>query len=289
MVSTALADRTARSEADGASPDKRQRSAPHPRYSLEDAERLARVAFDMGARHVLQENVARELNYSGVKNGAFKGLRASAKYFGLIDYSGDDYIEVTDRWIKVFHDEDRAEQRGARQEALLEPEIYRQLIETFANRQLPDAERLARELYLTPKYGILRDAAEGAASTFVDSAAYAEMLDERGFLRPPGWKEEGQHASGPGSVISEVGPVGPEQGIGGSDIEEQRRNQEKPSSSAPVTNFGSVPEQELDGLDRLEIKLRGGKRAYLFVPVPLPSGEKERLKKYIDLILEEDE
>src|SRR5213080_2113604 len=44
-----------------------------------------------------------------------------------------------------------------------------------------------------------------------------------------------------------------------------------------------------DGLDRIEVQLSGGRRAYLFVPVPLPTREKERLKKYIDQILEPDD
>jgi hypothetical protein len=51
----------------------------------------------------------------------------------------------------------------------------------------------------------------------------------------------------------------------------------------PGTENVIIPE----GLDRIEVQLLNGKKAYLFVPVPLPFGEKERLKKYIDLILEE--
>jgi hypothetical protein len=37
----------------------------------------------------------------------------------------------------------------------------------------------------------------------------------------------------------------------------------------------------------MEILLLNGMKAYFFLPQPLPYGERERLKRYIDLALEE--
>jgi hypothetical protein len=37
----------------------------------------------------------------------------------------------------------------------------------------------------------------------------------------------------------------------------------------------------------MEMLLLNGMKAHFFLPQPLPYGERERLKKYIDLVLEE--
>jgi hypothetical protein len=54
---------------------------------------------------------------------------------------------------------------------------------------LPSVEKLVRDLHLNQRYGILRDAAEGAARVFLDSAHYAGVVDAQGFLRRAGRNE----------------------------------------------------------------------------------------------------
>src|SRR5690242_19099395 len=86
----------------------RTRSAPHPRYSLQQAEQLAEKALESGARHCDQDSIAQKIGYKNASNGAFKGLRAAANYFGLITYPDDRYLSVTEPWIDALHREDRA-------------------------------------------------------------------------------------------------------------------------------------------------------------------------------------
>lgn len=262
----------------------RRRSIPHPRYTLRQAEELARQAFKLGATRRIQDDVAQKVGYTGVKNGAFRGLRATANQFGLIEYEGDDYLSVSNRWINAFHTEDDNSEQliQARQEAILLPDLYKQLIDQYKDHQLPKLEKLARELYLNPKYGILQDASETAARVFLESIDYAGMIDSNRNLKVA-------TSQGNGETLAEKIKELP--------LEEETRTNQASSQQPNASNWTSsqvsksrtntTPEtnpSELEGLDRHEFTLANHRKVYLYVPVPLPAGEKERLKKYLSLI-----
>ena len=48
----------------------RQKSAPHPRYPLKQAEELAKSTFEMGASRCDQERIVQAAGYKGVENGS---------------------------------------------------------------------------------------------------------------------------------------------------------------------------------------------------------------------------
>lgn len=255
----------------------RQKSAPHPRYPLKQAEELAKSTFEMGARRCDQKRIAQAAGYKGVENGSYRILRASANHFELTLSEGDRYISVTEPWIQVFNSEDPQPLRQARQEAMLKPELYRQLMEDYADRMLPSVEKLARDLHLTQRYGILRDVAEVAARVFLDSAHYAGLVDVKSILRRPG-RNEGTgttaeaDASAPQAYTGETTRVVP------------ITSRQQPT----IAVLSSLKDEIAAGdLTRMEILLLNGMKAYFFLPQPLPYGERERLKKYIDLVLEE--
>lgn len=246
-------------------PRKRERSAPYPRDDLKSSEEFARIAFDLGARDVLQDAVASATGYSGTANGAYKRSRASAKYFGLVEYTGDEFISVTEPWIAAFHDEDAAALRAERIRAVRQPELYRQLFETYADRMLPRPDKLARELYLNPQYGILQDAATDAAQTFWVSANFAGLIDEKGFLRLDPPQEEGRVASKAATEHIGTEELMPE------------REQDGPRLAARVP---------LEGYDTFEIRVSGNRKVVIQVPSPgtLSESDKARVKGHVDLI-----
>ncbi|MHB1071381.1 MAG: hypothetical protein ACYC3Q_01005 [Gemmatimonadaceae bacterium] len=258
----------------------RTRSVPHPRYTLQQVEDLARAAFAMGARHCDQEAVAQAVGYKNSTNGAFKGIRAAASYFGLIAYRDDRFLSVTEPWIDAFHTDDFERLRDLRQEAVQQPELYRALIEEFSGRQLPSAEKLARHLFLTPKYGILKDAADTAAKVFLESLRSSGLVDAFNYLRLDSDSLDGAeplHDRDPGR------PLNPEP---------RTVAAAAPSTSIPASpgpSLGGLPIEGERALDRIEVQLSGGRKAYLLVPVPLSKREKDRLKSYIDLVLEPEE
>lgn len=266
----------------------RQKSASYPGYTLRQAEELAKAAFDSGARNCDQDKVAQAAKYSA-NGGAFKVLRSTAKQFGLIQVEKNGCLSVTDEWIDVFHHSENLQlSRDARRKAMLQPKLYKQIIEEFSGCQLPNVEKLTRELHLNQKYGILKDAASTAARLFLESANYAGLLNEKGYLINIIHPEQ--------EVVEET-----EADKDNIDIGEQNQNTGQTQRETPKKlkseqlivqsdNSAETP-PSLEGLEKHEIRLINGKKAYLYVPVPLPYGEKERLKKYLgfisDLILEE--
>lgn len=251
----------------------RQRSTRYPRHTLAKAEEFGRLVFELGPRNCDVDTVAQAANYKSAANGSFAALRSSASNFGLIKAAGSGYLSVTDEWIAAFHSENTVQLGRVRREAMLQPQLYSQLFAEYSGKQLPNVTKLSRDLYLK-NYGVLKDAASTAAQVFIESAIYAGLIDNRGFLRLPDDVIDEQSTSSLSQLKSD--------GEGFVDT--------APLRNDPPRNAGfltSPPPFEMEGLDRIEIRLMNGTRAYLFIPVPLPFGEKERLKKYIDLLLEE--
>ena len=60
------------------------------------------------------------------------------------------------------------------------------------------------------------------------------------------------------------------------------------SSVSAADSFGPCVDVSED-LDRIPVRLPGGRRAWLFIPSPFFSGDKARLKAQIDLLLTADE
>jgi len=242
----------------------RKRSSPYPRDSLQEAEQVLRHVFRLGPRHVRQDVLAQELDFSGVNNGAYRRLRASANYFGLIEFTGDDYISVPEAWIRVLHDEDPDEEAAARVRAVKQPTLYQQLFGEYEGRMLPPLDRLARELHVKPEYGILKDAAPAAAQVFYDSVQYAGLVDDRGFLR------------------SEAPTI--------TDASEPEIDGHSPSVEAQSPTPREAPPVEGD-VDRLEVRLRDGRKVYVLIPSPgtLTAEDKQRIKGHIDLVIEEED
>lgn len=254
-------------------PSRRKRSSPYPGWSLSEAEELARITFKLGGKHVQQDAVAAELGYSNVTSGSYKTRRAAAGYFGMVDYEGFDYINVAEEWLAAFHSEDEQQLDRVRQAAFLKPDLYRMLFDEFKGKMLPHAEKLARHLFLNERFGIRQDAAPSAADSFLKSASYAGYLDGRGFLTDPGAEE-------------------PNAG-GGQDHGASDAIRSDGQAQAPATvrvSQGVAAGAGLGGEDRLEIRLGGARKVYLIIPPPgtLSQSEKDRVKAFVDLVLEED-
>ncbi len=254
--------------------NERKRSSRYPRHSLKRVEDLAKVIFELGARNCDLDRVAKQFGYSSGQNGAFNALRSSASSFGLIKYPSSGYVSLSEQWINAFNSEDTNEIEQARRIAVNQPTLYRQLLNDYAERQLPNPDKLTRDLHLNQKYGILKDAASVAAQTFLDSVNHAEMVDARGFLRV-----DNSEAHSTNMEQQKVTP---------SNEQRSKSHSIHQDASPELLNTPKFdPSIQDENLDRVEIRLLNGKKVYIFVPLPLPFGEKERLKKFIDLLLEE--
>jgi hypothetical protein len=203
----------------------------------------------------------------------------------LIVYPNDDHISVSEPWIKCLHEEDEAEQVALRRSALREPELYLQLLDDFMDKQLPPMDKLARTLHVNAKYGILKDAAETAARVFVESASFAGMLDPNNFLKADSARVSGGAPQRSADADSRTAMETPSV----SRLSVEAAQIRGAGQTVALSSHEVSPAASGADLDRLEVQLANGRRAYLHVPVPLSAKEKERLKKFIDLIIEPDE
>jgi len=256
----------------------RLRSVTHPRYSLQQAEKLAKAAFDLGPRNCDQDKVAQKAGYKDASNGAFRTLRATANQFGLITFNGA-LLSVSEEWIELFSADDPNLYRVARQDAMRRPDLYRQLLEDYSDRQLPVVGKLAQQLYINQKYGILKDAASVAAEVFYESAAYSEILSEKGYINAFN-----------NDVNAKIDIKDADKRGASGDSKREYKTESGGAQEPSVQSSLAHPIPQLGnlaGLHKFEIPLSNGGMAYIFAPARLPFGEKERLKKFIDLMLDE--
>ena len=261
----------------------RKRSARYPRHGLKEAEKLAVVAFRLGPRHVAQGRLAKELGYSRIENGGYRAKRASAGYFGLVEAAGADYLSVSEEWIQALHSENENDRQVARQNAVQKPSLYKQLFEAYGNKMLPPKERLERELQIHEHYGIKKDAIQEAVDVFLRSVKYAGLVDDNNFLR----LGDAVTAETLTEALDEVNKEADKD-----DVEAEIDEDGNSGASTHAQEQNQVDNQIIDeDLDRIEVRLPRGRKAYLLIPAPgiLSKEDKERMKGYIDLILEEDE
>jgi len=85
-----------------------------------------------------------------------------------------------------------------------------------------------------------------------------------------------------------MGIAGEDKADGGeSEIVENKSEAKQTNRSYSARTAFDISTNNLDSLDRIAINLSNGKTAYLFIPSPLPYGEKKRLQQFIDLLQEE--
>jgi len=186
-------------------------------------------------------------------------------------------ISLTEEWINVFLHDDRQQLGLAREKAMNQPELYKQLIEDFGNRQLPLLEKLAQQLHINPKYNILKDAAMVAAKTFYESASYALMLDNLGFLKTRNNTVPSVEQSDDKSKEPNNNPVQePIREVNAGQVEQVMANSPAPP---PPPNQADIVMQP--------IQLENDLMMYIYGPRRLLPKDKERIKQYIDLWLEE--
>jgi hypothetical protein len=253
----------------------RQRSIAHPRFNMKQAEDFARIVYKEGARLCDVDAIAKKAKFSGARNGSFVALRSTATQFGMV--TGDSHtVSVTEEWIELFLHENTAALRVARQQAMYKPDLYKQILEDYANRQLPSVEKLAQQLFLNSKYGIIREASSVAAKVFFESASYAGVTNEKNFIQPSSPPESDPVHTVPHRVD-----------VDEDDPDEQPSRQGKGQTGRDRGNVVSASEDDLSGLFKSAIPLENDTVVYIYAPRRLTRSDKHRLKQYIDLMLDE--
>lgn len=126
---------------------------------------------------------AKKLGRKSASGGGWSRLVAVLRGFGLVHTEGAQ-IGLSSLGQELVNGSDPAQQVAARRTALLHLKAYRDLVQGFDGTVLPDLATLASRLKF--EYGKKDDFAEKAAQAFLDSLAFAEMVDAGGIVRKNG-------------------------------------------------------------------------------------------------------
>jgi hypothetical protein len=241
------------------------RVVDYPRASLKMALELAKAVDSLGgscSTQLVAEKMGKKVG------GAFSAVVGAASKYGLVD-SKSQRLTVTALYKRHKLAYSDAEEQLCLREALLSAPLFKAIYDRFLGKVLPLShfDRL-----LVREFEVPEDLASRTATYFLDGAKISGLLDSSGLLgenareeAPPTEIEEEPDAQlnlATGAVASEASAVAGQQ------------------ITPPVANHGT---------DRIPVRLGGGRRAWLEIPVPFYEADKKRLKSQIDLLLTEDE
>ncbi len=208
------------------------------------------------------EVIALGLGYKSANNGAALAAIASLRYFGLLERPKDGFLSITKAVESFKFSPSELQRRELLIQFLKSPPLYAELVEKYANG-LPSDASLKYELI---QRGFIPAGAESALSCFKQSVNFAAYFEFQA-----------------AQVIAEDDTL--------IDSPEEDEIVSVPSKNgAPVVASSTVQSTAGDeALDRIPVRLPGGRKAWLLIPTLFFEADKIRLKAQIDLLLTEDE
>lgn len=261
---------------------KRKNSPRAPTLSLDEAiARTAKIYKEEG-RHAAPAEVAmRHIGYTG-KNGAALSALASLGYWGLIERPRDGLVMIT----KPFEDYEFTPDEEHKRQLLIEfvrnPPLFASLLDQYQER-LPSEATLKYDLI---QRGFNPNAAAVCMAVFKRSVEFARYF-EKGAVSTTSPEANQQDIIQ--TLEASIPAQQPENGVMPSPVILAPPSQSEPERQS-LQDYSGLQSNNIEpGIDRIPIRLAGGRRAWLEIPTPFFSADKKRLKKHIDLLLTDDE
>ncbi len=241
----------------------RKKSPRAPTIPLDEAIERVMKAYDKERLHPAPTDVvAQNLGYKGASSGSALSAMASLRYYGLLERPSDGLLAVTkDVEALKFAPEDSLK-RSLVLGFLRRPALFAELLEKYSTG-LPSDANLKYDLI---QRGFLPASASDVVSVFRRSADFARYFDNGG-VDLPGETDASEQETVPARVAPEA--------------------RESAQPSVVRTSTPEIPDE--GQYDRIPVRLRGARRAWLVIPTPFFAADKQRLKAQIDLLLSEDE
>lgn len=248
----------------------RKKSPRAPSIPLGDALDKAMAVYDRERRHAAPPDVvAQHLGYKNAKNGAALTTLASLKYYGLLDRAHEGLLSVP-KGVEEYKFAPKEEiQRSLVLKWLQTPTVFADLLTEYPESP-PSVPTLKFNLI---KRGFSPQAADTCADVFLRSVEYARFYD--------------QDLEDIASTLDEVGEERYEEQAG--PPAEMRVATNQRNEESQIVSRSIVQESESDAFDRIPVRLRGGRRAWLEIPVPFFEADKVQLRAQIDLLITNDE
>jgi hypothetical protein len=240
----------------------RKKSPRAPSMPLDEAIERALRVYDKERRHAAPTAVvAQNLGYSSANNGAALSALASLRSYGLLEKAGEGKLSVSkdvEDYQFAPSEELKAELRS---KWLKAPLIFNDLLEKYHDG-LPSDATVRYDLI---QRGFTPPGAESTLDVFKRSVAFAQIIEQRSR------RGATQETNAPESEVQMVDPGD--------------------SASPRVRDAASIElaAAAAADCDRIPVRLAGGRRAWLEIPSPFYTADKDRLKAQIDLLLTDDD
>jgi len=243
-----------------------KKSPRAPTMSLKDAIDRALKAYDRERLHEAPtEIVAQNIGYKNANSGTALSAIASLRYFGLLTRPKNGHLAVSkDLESMKFAPTDEQRQTLVIQ-FLMKPDLYVDLLKKY-EAGLPSDATMKYDLI---QRGFIPAAAETVLSAFKQSVEFANYY---------GTSSANEASAEPSQLP---------------DLDEQK-DDERPAQNLvqarPQVINKAVPIEVQDhDLEKIPVRLSGGRKAWLLIPSTFYKADKDRLKAQIDLLLAEDE
>lgn len=240
----------------------RKKSPRAPSIALGDAIEKACKIYDFERCHAAPaDGVAQHMGYKNAGNGTAISAIASLKYYGLLERPKNGMIAVS-KDVEAFR---FAPTESTKQALIIKwlksPPVFAELLDKYIEG-LPSEATLKFELI---QRGFSPAAADLCLQVFLRSVDFSHYFEQ----------PISDELQAPTDIVSEI------------------EESEQTFSSSVQTGHVIAPTQlvitSADDVDRIPVRLAGGRRAWIEIPMPFYEVDKERLKKQIDLLLTNDD
>lgn len=242
---------------------KRRKKSPRaPSMPLQEAiERTIKI-YEKERRHPAPIDViAQDIGYKSANNGAALSAIASLRYYGLLDRPQEGVLAV----VKEVEDYKFSPDDQLRHKLIIgwlrTPPLFTELLDKYQGG-LPSDANIKFDLV---QREFNPETADACVSVFRQSVEFANYFENTGAALALGSENV---SPAPEALVR---PSVESSSIPGLSSQE---------TESPVTLANS---------DRIPVRLRNGRRAWIEIPSPFYASDKIRLKAQIDLILSDDE
>jgi hypothetical protein len=236
---------------------RRVRSPAYPAESLEAAvgrvKKLYEADNESGST---VESAAVHMGFNKAHGEALSVL-AGLKKFGLVELRGDRVV-VTKRAVSILFFADQERGQNARREAVMLPQLYRELFNRFKGKKLPSDQTLRSELIADK--GFNPKAVDGFLKDFRASLVYAGISTEKPL-----------DSSGEELEESEIHDEG----------EQLKADEEIHEKPEPPIGQAKTPKSKVFNVALDPITNESPQFAQVLIPVPLSDDQKKRLISFL--------
>lgn len=254
----------------------RKKSPRAPSFGLQDAIERAFKIYDREGRHAVPVDVAaNHLGYKDASNGAAMAALATLRYYGLIERPREGQLAICKEFeLYKFspNDEIRMKLLGT---WIRKPPIFNELLDQYVGG-LPSDGTIRYDLI---QKGFNASSVDSCVSAFRSSVEYARFYDAPAGKVEADEQDEEEHDL----------PESLEQAHGTPTPSSHSSSLPERPSTAKIKPPLLLSSDDTAEIDKIPIRLTGGRRAWIVVPSPLYTADKDRMIAQIKLLLTDDE